>query len=310
VKAVQVHFLELIRRVASDLPLDVTAALESGRMAEAEGGIARSALTDVLKNCELARESSRPLCQDTGTNVWYVYHPVGMSQAQLTRDIVEATREATRRSYLRPNAVDSITGANSGDNTGRGAPVIHFHEWSRKTLHADVMLKGGGSENMSCQISLPDASLKAGRDLEGVRRAVLDAVWKAQGQGCGPGVIGVGVGGDRATGMIEAKEQLFRLLTDRNPDETLAALETRLMKEINQLGVGPMGFGGRTTVLGVKIGKLHRLPASFFVSVAYMCWACRRASLTIEGDQVTFGQISQIASQYILPNGSAGRAKS
>lgn len=295
------HFLELIRRAASDLPPDVTRALEQGRDAEAEGSAGRAALEEVLRNCDVARESSRPLCQDTGTNIWFVYHPPGTSQTELTAEILAATREATEKAYLRANAVDSVTGKNSGDNTGLGAPVIHFHEWDRPHLQADLMLKGGGSENVSCQYALPAAALKAGRDLEGIRRCVIDGVFQAQGKGCGPGVIGVGAGGDRATCMLEAKEQLLRRLDDSNPDGQLGELEQRLHKELNELGVGPMGFGGATTALGVKVGKRHRLPASFFVSVAYMCWACRRASVSIEGDQADFSVTAEIATHYNLP---------
>ena len=301
------HFVELIRRAATQLPDDVRAALERGRDAEQPGSSTRSALEEVLRNCQVARDSSRPLCQDTGTNIWYVYHPRSLSQAQLGRDILEATREATKRSFLRPNAVDSITGENSGDNTGEGLPVMHFHEWEQEALHADLVLKGGGSENVSAQFSLPSAALKAGRDLEGVRKTVIEAVFQAQGQGCGPGVIGVCVGGDRASGMIAAKEQLLRRLDDKNPDPKLAALEERLVKECNELGIGPMGFGGATTVLGVKLGKQHRLPASFFVSVAYLCWAARRASMTVTSGKAQFDPVSEIGSRYVLPAGVEGR---
>lgn len=287
------YFLELIRHAACELPEDVLAELSKWRNIEEEGSPAQGALDEILKNCALAKDTSRPVCQDTGTNIWYVYHPLGMSQTKLKTDILEATRQATRLSYLRPNAVDSITGKNSGDNTGINMPVIHFKEWDKKSLVADILLKGGGSENVSTQYSLPDNELKAGRDLEGVRRTVIDAVFKAQGLGCAPGIIGVGIGGDRATGMTLAKEQLFRLLNDANPEPKLAELERHLYEECNELGIGPMGFGGKTTVLGIKIGACHRLPASFFVSIAYMCWAARRASLEIEGNDVTFSQQSQ-----------------
>lgn len=303
------HFLEVIRRAACQLPEDVLEAITRGRDAEPPGSATRSALDDVLVNCGIARESSRPLCQDTGTHIWYVFHPQELAQAALTRDILWATREATRRSYLRPNAVDSITGQNSGDNTGIGAPVVHFHQWRSKKIHADLLLKGGGSENVSTQLSLPNAAIKAGRDLEGVRRAVIEAIFLAQGKGCGPGIIGVGVGGDRATSMVEAKEQLFRRLDDRNPDETLAALESRLVKECNELGIGPMGFGGATTVLGMKIGKRHRLPACFFVSVAYLCWAGRRASVTVSGGRAVFPAVTEIGSHYVLPEELNRRVK-
>jgi fumarate hydratase, class I len=303
------QFLELIRRASCELPPDVLDAVRRGRDAERKDSLGRSALDDVLKNCALAAATSRPICQDTGTNNWYVHHPRAVSQLEIERAILAATRRATKLGYLRPNAVDPLTGQNSGDNTGRGAPVVHCREWKHKGVAADLLLKGGGCENVSAQTSLPSAAIEAGRDLEGVRRAVIEAVFQAQGKGCGPGIIGVGVGGDRTTSMLEAKEQLFRLLGDTNPEPALAALEARLLKECNQLGVGPMGFGGRTTVLGVKIGTRHRLPASFFVSTAYMCWACRRASVVVNGDRAAFSQVSQIAKRYRLPANTSPRAK-
>jgi fumarate hydratase class I len=224
-----------------------------------------------------------------------------MSQEQVQSNILRATREATKKAYLRPNAVDPVTGKNSGDNTGAGMPVVHFHEWKRQSLVCDLMLKGGGSENVSALYSVPHAPTGAGRDIEGVRRIVIDAVFQAQGKGCAPGVIGVGIGGDRATCMMEAKEQLFRLLDDKNPDATLSKLEKRLMKELNELGIGPMGFGGNTTALGVKVGKRHRLPASFFVAVAYLCWAARRSSVTITQKGAKFSEVCEMARHYTLP---------
>lgn len=137
-------------------------------------------------------------------------------------------------------------------------------------------MKGGGSENMSRQYSLPDAALGAGRDLEGVRRCVLDAVVKAQGYGCAPGILGVCIGGDRATAYETAKCQLLRPLNEKPSD-----FESRLLKEANSLGIGPMGLGGKTTLLGVKVAFRPRVPASFFVTVAYMCWACRRRTIMV-----------------------------
>jgi fumarate hydratase, class I len=288
------HFLELIRRTSTTLPLDVRTALEGAVSKEPEGSPARAALGDILFNCEVAASSSRPICQDTGTNIWYVHLPENLSSLKVERDILAATREATKRAYLRPNAVDPITGKNSGDNVGLGAPVVHFHVWRRKYLVADLLLKGGGSENVSALYSLPHKETGAGRDLEGIRRVVVDAVFNAQGKGCAPGIIGVGVGGDRATSMLAAKEQLFRPLDDVHPDETIAHLEQTLFEECNQLSIGPMGFGGATTVLGVKIGTRHRLPASFFVAIAYLCWAGRRASVRIDGDKVTFSEACEM----------------
>jgi fumarate hydratase, class I len=305
----KLEFLELIRRTSSQLPDDVLEALGRATRREPQGSPARAALVDVLANCELASGSSRPLCQDTGTNIWYVYHPQSVGQREIERAVLAATRAATKKAYLRPNAVDSITGANSGDNTGIGQPVIHTHQWNKKSIHADLMLKGGGCENVSCQYSVPHAETGAGRDLEGIRRVVVDGVFQAQGRGCGPGILGVGVGGDRASSMVVAKEQLFRKLDDKNPDKTLAKLEARLMKDTNALGIGAMGFGGETTVLGVKIAKLHRLPASFYVSIAYMCWACRRASVTITGKGASYSQLAEIAKRYELPKPKKTKAR-
>jgi len=200
----------------------------------------------------------------------------------LTALIHEATTEAVDKSYLRPNAVDSITGKNSGNNIGEGQPFIHFEEWDNDYIEFKLMLKGGGCENVSTQYKLPDVGLGAGRDMDGVYKVIVDAVNQAQGLGCAPGILGIGIGGDRTSSHLTAKSQLFRKLPDSNPDATLGAMESKLLADLNELGVGPMGFGGKTTILGVKIGSLHRLPASFFVSISYMCWAYRRHSMILK----------------------------
>lgn len=282
-------FVELIRRAATDLPADVEMALRVAHGQEEPGSAASGALEAILQNVDLARKRSTPICQDTGVPIFYVYYPQGMSPRALGAQIEQAVVEATRRAYLRPNAVDPLTGRNSGNNLGRGFPSFHFEEWEEEFLRVDLLLKGGGSENVSAQYKLPYGPLKAGRDLEGVRRVVLDAVCRAQGKGCAPGVLGVAVGADRGTGYIHAKEQLFRPLDDTNPVPELAALEQRLLKEANELSIGPMGFGGKTTLLGVKIGTYHRLPACYFVTVAYMCWACRRARMEVRDGEVVYG---------------------
>ncbi|MBN2529684.1 MAG: fumarate hydratase [Deltaproteobacteria bacterium] len=275
------HFVELLRSASSQLPGDVVDALQQGFHQEDKGSPAHMAMEIILKNIELSKANSTPLCQDTGTNIWHVYHPQHICKTALEEMIRDATEEACRLSYLRANAVDPVSGLNSGNNLGLRFPVISFYEWRSSAVRASVMLKGGGCENVSTQYALPHESLQAGRDLDGVRKVVLDAVFKAQGRGCAPGIIGVGIGGDRITGMIEAKHQLWRDLADRNPVALLDKLEQRLHDECNQLGIGPMGYGGKTTVLGVKAGAIHRVPASYFVSISYMCWASRKASVTI-----------------------------
>jgi fumarate hydratase class I len=282
-------FVELIRRASTELPAEVVEALEEGKAAEKRDGLASIALTTILNNVELARESSAPICQDTGTPVVWIHHPAGVSTRRLKDTFVAAVREATSRKYLRPNAVDTLTGSNTGDGAGRGIPFLHFEEWDEPRTEVRMILKGGGSENVGMQYKLPEGRLGAGRDLEGVRRVVLDAVVQAQGKGCAPGVLGVCIGGDRVSAFELSKRQLLRPLKDTNPVPELAELEERLLRDGNELGVGPMGFGGKTTLLGVKIGVLDRLPACYFVTISYMCWADRKAGVSIdEGGNATW----------------------
>lgn len=283
------HVLELVRLTATSLPPDVETALNESLEREEPGSAARSALETILQNVAMARENSTPICQDTGTPIFYVHYPEGWSTRKLTLQIRTAVAEATAQSYLRPNAVDPITGKNTGDNLGdEHYPTIHFEEVDGDTLTLELMLKGGGCENVGAQYKLPNSRLGASRDLEGVRRVTLDAVYQAQGKGCAPGILGVAIGGDRGSSFITSKESLLRQLDDTNPDPTLAALEETITTQANQLGIGPMGFGGETTVIATKIKAAHRLPASYFVSVSYMCWAYRRRRMTISGDQVSY----------------------
>ncbi len=282
-------FIELIRMAATDLPDDVEEALGDARGKEEEGTAAHGALDTILSNVAIARRESLPICQDTGTPIFYVKYPEGLSTLKLREQIKSAVVEGTKRNYLRPNAVDALTDKNSGNNLGDDAfPTIHFDEVEGTTMTIDLMLKGGGCENVGAQYSLPNNGIGAGRDMKGVRKAVLDAVQKAQGQGCAPGILGVAIGGDRGSSYHAAKEQLLRKLHDTNPDPELNAMEQQLKDESNELGIGPMGFGGETSILDVKMTGMHRLPASYFVSVSYMCWASRVRRMTVENDNVTF----------------------
>jgi fumarate hydratase class I len=283
------EIVELIRRTSSSLPKDVEDRLRASIEKETPGSAARGALETILKNIELSRANSTPICQDTGTPIFYVHYPAGWSTIQLRRQIRAAMEETTKKSYMRPNAVDAIYDKNSGNNLGGDDfPYIHFEEVEGEALTIELMLKGGGCENVGRQYSLPENTLGAGRDLAGVRKVVLDAVQQAQGQGCAPGILGVAIGGDRGSSYIKSKEVLFSEMGTRNEDPKLAALEEQLTKESNELGIGPMGFGGKTTVLDTKITGLSRLPASYFVSVSYMCWAYRRRKLTVKGEAVMY----------------------
>lgn len=283
------EILELVRLTATKLPPDVVKVLKKSRDREEDGSAAQKALDTMLTNISMAEEKSTPICQDTGTPVFYVSIPEGWSTRKLTEQIQDAVIMATEKSYLRPNSVNTLTGKNTGNNTGDDHyPSIHYQEVDGSTVVIDLLLKGGGCENVSTQYKLPDASTGAGRDLDGVRRVTLDAVAKAQGKGCAPGTLGIAIGGDRATSYTASKEALFRKLDDTNPDPDLAELEEKITEQANQLDIGPMGFRGKTTVLGTKIKNLHRLPASYFVSISYMCWAYRRRKMTYKDGDVNY----------------------
>src|SRR6266567_4680966 len=258
--------LELIRRTSVEIPDDVQTAILNALKQEQAGTIAESAMKIVERNIELAKQKSQPICQDTGSIIFYVDAPVGFDQLAFEEAAREAVKLATKKGFLRQNSVDSINGKNDGTNVGPGSPTIHFHQHRSPEISVRLVLKGGGCENVGAQYSLPNEKLKANRDLDGCRKVILDAVLQAQGKGCGPGILGVCIGGDRATGYEHSKEQFLRKLDDRNAAAELDKLEQDIVETSNKLGIGPMGFGGKTTLLGTKIGVLNRLPASFFVS--------------------------------------------
>ena len=277
--------LELITQTSSNLPPDVRAVMGPALSHEDPASQAFQALAIIAGNIDAAYQEEAPICQDTGMPTFLIHTPVGVNQLPIAAAVREAVAEATRLGKLRPNSVDSITGKNSGNNLGVETPVLHFEQWDKEEIEVRLILKGGGCENMNAQYSLPcelDHLGRADRNLGGVRKCILHAIWKAQGYGCAPGVVGVCIGSDRAHGYTLAKYQLFRPLDDVNPEPELAALETRIMEEANRLGIGPMGFGGRTTLIGCKITAANRIPASFFVSVAYECWAFRRLGVRLD----------------------------
>src|SRR5450755_3775697 len=277
--------LELITQTSTNLPPDVRAAMSITAAAETPGTQSAQALDIICSNIDMAVDDTGPICQDTGMPTFFVHTPVGVNQIRIKKAILEAVAEATRLGKLRPNSVDSLTGKNSGNNLGEETPVIHFEQWEEDEIEVKLILKGGGCENKNIQYSVPctlDHLGRADRNLEGVRKCLLHAVWQAQGQGCAPGALGVCIGSDRAHGYDLAKNELFRTLDDVNPNPVLAKLEAEVMEEANRLGVGPMGFGGKASLIGCKITAANRLPASFFVSVAYDCWAFRRLGVRLD----------------------------
>jgi fumarate hydratase class I len=285
--------IELITQTSTNLPPDVRAAMGLALETETAGTQAAQALGIIASNIDMAQQDAGPICQDTGMPTFLVHTPVGVNQLQVKQAIREAVAEATRRGKLRPNSVDSLTGKNSGDNLGEETPVIHFEQWEEDEIEVKLILKGGGCENKNIQYSVPcelEHLGRADRNLEGVRKCILHAVWQAQGQGCAPGAVGVCIGSDRAHGYVLAKNQLFRTLDDVNPVPELAKLEAEIMEEANRIGVGAMGFGGKVSLIGCKIAAANRLPASYFVSVAYDCWAFRRLGVRLDAGS---GQIAR-----------------
>jgi len=270
------NLFELIRRTSTQLPKDVETRIKRALKQERKGSHAAWVLSEVLANVDRARKLGVPICQDTGSLHFYFRVPVGFDTNALVAATRTAVSKATREGYLRQNTIDSVSGAPYETNVAHSAPVFNFQQGARKNVDVRLIMKGGGSENVGRQYSLPDEALGAGRDMDGVRKCVLDAVWQAQGNGCAPGVVGVCIGGDRSTSYSFAREQFLRKLGDKSNIKVLARLEDRIARDARKLGIGPMGLGGKSTLMGVKIAALSRLPASFFVSVSFMCWAFRR----------------------------------
>lgn len=304
VQTLEKSLYNLITETSTNLPKDVRRAIKKAKDAENAGTRAAMSLDTIANNIIMAEDNVSPICQDTGLPTFKVYTPVGVNQLEIKAAIKKAINDTSADAKLRPNAVDSLTGANSGNNLGEGLPVIKFEQWENEYITIKLILKGGGCENKNIQYSLPcelDGLGRAGRDLDGIRKCILHSVYQAQGQGCSAGFIGVGIGGDRSSGYDLAKEQLFRHVEDTNPNADLAKLEDYVVKTANTFGIGTMGFGGEATLLGCKIGVMHRIPASFYVSVAYNCWAYRRMAVDIdpqtgeitnwhyqEGEKITF----------------------
>ena len=265
--------VKLLQLAVTELPRDVKQALQ-GAYREEQSEAGKTQLKAILDNIELAEKTRTPMCQDTGIIIFYV--KVG-GQAKGLDKIENALRKATIRATeevpLRPNAVDPFTQKNTGDNTGRFIPFINWEIVPGDAFEITVMPKGGGSENV-CALGM----LSPGIGVNGLKKFVVDAVINAGAKPCPPNILGVAVGGGADIAMKLAKGALLRPLDQPNPDPNLAKLEKELYEAANSTGIGPMGLGGKFTVLGVKFDYAHRHPASYPVAVAVQCWAARRAS--------------------------------
>lgn len=274
--------LELIRRASLELSQDVLTAVERAYKAEDPESNARTALELIRENVGLAYEHSRALCPETVTVHFYVTAPTDFRTLPFMEAGRAAVAEATRLSYLDQGLVDPVTGKPAKTNVAPGNPSFHFEYEERKTIEVRLLLDSGIASTPGAQYQLPDESINATRDLSGVRRAALDTLIQTQGSGQGPGILGIGVGGDRASGYALAHQQLLRPLNERNKNKSLAQLETRILEEANTLGIGPQGFGGKTALLAVKIGSQACAASRCYVSVCYMGWACRRQGIEVD----------------------------
>lgn len=269
----------LIRQAVIYLPEDVKQALKKAYEEEtSEAG--KTQLKAILENIELAEKYQAPICQDTGTIIFYVTAGAEVKGLdKIEGALINATRRATKEIPLRPNAVDPFTQKNSGDNTGRFIPYIHWEIVPGDTLELTVMTKGGGSENV-CLTGM----LVPGEGINGLKKFVIESIIKAGAQPCPPTIVGVAMGGGADIAMKLAKKALLRPLNEPNPNPEIAKIERELYEAANMTGIGPMGLGGKTTVLGVHLEYAHRHPASFPAAVAFNCWAARRATAKIHPD--------------------------
>jgi len=278
-KLVENVAVKLLQLAVTELPKDAKEALQNAyRKEESEAG--KTQLKAILDNVELAEKTRTPMCQDTGVIIFYIKAGAqAKGLDQIEEALHDATKRATKEVPLRPNTVDPFTGKNSGDNTGRFVPFIHWNIVPGDVIEITVFPKGGGSENV-CALGM----IRPGEGVKGLKRFVVDAVMKAGAKPCPPNILGVAVGGGADIAMKLAKAALLRPLDQPNPDPQLAKLEKELYEATNMTGIGPMGLGGKFTVLGVNVEYAHRHPASYPVAVAFQCWAARRASARLHPD--------------------------
>jgi fumarate hydratase subunit alpha len=278
-KIVENVAFNILKQAVIYLPEDVKQALKQA-YAEETSETGKTQLKAILDNIELAEKYQAPVCQDTGTIIFYV--KAGAKAKNLDKieeALINATRKATKEVPLRPNSVDPFTQKNSGDNTGRYIPFLHWEIVPGDSLELTVMTKGGGSENV-CVTGM----LVPGEGIKGLKKFVVDAVIKAGAQPCPPNILGVAIGGGTDIAIKLAKKALLKPLHEANENPEIAKLEKEIFEAANMTGIGPMGLGGKTTVLGVHVDYAFRHPASFPAAVAFNCWAARRASARINAD--------------------------
>lgn len=274
--------VELLRKAVTKLPPDIEDALNTAYQKETSE-VAKMQFKAILDNIKLAGETSTPMCQDTGVHIFYV--TLGnVSHGHIEKAIREGVKEATERVPLRPNAVHPLTRKNSGTNLGEKMPYINYAVSDADYMEIHVLPKGAGSENMSTL-----AMLNPAQGIKGIKEFALDTLLHAGSKPCPPVILGMGIGGSADISMKLAKKALLRPVTTRNPEPDIAALEEELLDALNETGIGPMGMGGNTTVLGVNCEYAYCHTASHPVAINVQCWAARRASARMYEDRVEYG---------------------
>jgi len=283
-KKLEDKIFSLIVNTSSTLPKDVFKALETAYKNEYKKSIAALQLKLMLENAKIAKKKKLPICQDTGT-LSFIIESANFATAKniIEPAIITATQKATSEAFLRVNTISSLTGKPCTNNISENFPEIEIKiNPVLKRNSVSLLMKGGGSENIGSQYSLPDENLNAERDINGVKKVIIDSVINAQGKACPPGAVAVCVGGDRASGYSHAKKLFFRKIGERSKIPEIASLEIEMLKRINSLGIGPQGLGGKTFALELFITFLSRHPASFFVTISHMCWAWRRGKIIFD----------------------------
>lgn len=273
---------ELIQKTSTQLPADVLKAIKQSAKKEKDNDMMKKTYDIILENVEIAEKENLPLCQDTGTLHFYIFSPPAIDRRDLIHEVQKAVKKATNDGYLRSNVIESFKEENVKDNYSQYSPIFHFEEWDKTYIDIILLMKGGGADNVSSQHSLPDTSLSAERNLDGIKKCIMHSIVKTQGRGCAPGILGIAIGGDRSLGYSEAQKQFLRKMDEDHDNKKIAKIESEIMEQANSLGIGAMGLGGDITILGANLVYLTRHPASFFVTISYSCWALRRQGIRID----------------------------
>ena len=270
---------ELIKKVETELPEEVIYRIKKAEAME-KTEIGKKILRSILQNIEIARDAKKPICQDTGTLTFFIQMGSEFPlRDKLKKALLNAVEKATREIPLRSNTVDPITNKNTGNNIGNYIPYIDLEITEGKDCEITLLVKGGGSENMSkLKMFNPTDSL------DDIKKFVINHIVEAAGKPCPPTIVGVGIGGGADLSLKIAKKALLRPLGERHPNREISRLEREIIEIANKTGIGPMGLGGKTTVLDVHIELAHRHPASLPVGIVMQCWAHRYGKIRIYGE--------------------------